>query len=383
MTLSKHKQHCRACRGKLEAAPLLQYFDMPCAAQQFPLLEDLSKDKGAELKIYQCTNCGLVQTPAPPVSYYREVIRAAAFSQEMHEFRKFQFLQFVQNYQLAEKPVLEVGCGHGEYLSLLQEANVHAHGIEYSASAVNTCRSAGLSVSRGFISRPGQIIKTGPFSAFVTLNFMEHWPNPVASLRGIHNNLVDEGIGLVEVPNLNMILDKGLYSEFISDHLSYFTIETLTYTLQSAGFAVLECKSIWHNYILSAVVKKRAMVDLRLLHRRQTEVAVALESFIRRFPTGSVAIWGAGHQALATIALSGIGDHIKYVVDSAPFKQGRFTPATHLPIVHPDTLKTDPAKAVIIMAAAYSDEIYRIIRARYGQKIEVAILRDFGLETRQ
>ena len=93
-----------------------------------------------------------------------------------------------------------------------------------------------------------------------------------------------------------------------------------------------------------------------------------------------MAIWGAGHQALAIIALTKIADKIRYVVDAAPFKQGKYTPATHLPIVAPDTLRADPVEAVIVMAASYSDEVAGILRRQFSPQIKIAILRDFGLE---
>ena len=49
---------------------------------------------------------------------------------------------------------------------------------------------------------------------------------------------------------------------------------------------------------------------------------------------GPVAVWGASHQALTLLALAR-ATNVAYVVDSAPFKQGRLTPATHLRVVAP------------------------------------------------
>jgi hypothetical protein len=80
------------------------------------------------------------------------------------------------------------------------------------------------------------------------------------------------------------------------------------------------------------------------------------------------------------LALTGIADRIRYVVDSAPFKQGRYTPATHLPIVAPEALRSDPVDAVIVMAASYSDEVVGVIRERCDRNMRVAVLRDFGLQ---
>ena len=87
------------------------------------------------------------------------------------------------------------------------------------------------------------------------------------------------------------------------------------------------------------------------------------------------------HQAFAMMSMMDDARRIRYVVDSAPFKQGKYTPATHLPIVAPATLETDPVDAIIVMAASYSDEVAEIVREEFGNKMDVVILRDDGLET--
>ena len=74
-----------------------------------------------------------------------------------------------------------------------------------------------------------------------------------------------------------------------------------------------------------------------------------------------------------------MGDKIKYVVDSAPFKQRKFTPATHIPIVSPDKLISDPVDAIIVMAGSYSDEVVKIVRKEYNIK-NVAVLTNSGLK---
>jgi hypothetical protein len=77
-----------------------------------------------------------------------------------------------------------------------------------------------------------------------------------------------------------------------------------------------------------------------------------------------------------------LGDRLAYVVDSAAFKQDRFTPATHVPVRSPAELKSDPGiRAVIVMGASYSDEIRRTLRNDYSPALSVAILRPAHLET--
>jgi SAM-dependent methyltransferase len=354
---------------------------MPGAAQHFPDAASLERDTGCDLSLHECPDCGLLQLPGEPVPYYREVIRAAAFSSDMRAFRVKQLQQWIDQYELGGKRVLEVGCGRGEYLTLLAGCGVSAVGLEDGAGAVAQCRQAGLEAFPGFPDANLPRLPGAPFDGFMTLNFMEHWPAPIETLRAIQGQLAPGAIGLVEVPNLDMVLQEGLFSEFIRDHLSYFTRQTFSAALVRAGFEVLSLDSVWHDYILSAVVRKRVPTDLSALHAQQARITRNLHDFIAQFAPRSVAVWGAGHQALAVMALAGLKPYLRYVVDSAPFKQGKFTPATHLPIVAPTHLIHDPVEAVIVMAAAYSDEVARTIRERHGANMAVAILRPHGLET--
>lgn len=371
---------CRVCGRPLFGEPLIRFNNMPAVAQFLPEQQNLERDKGVDLLVCQCSGCGLVQLNNQPVSYYREVIRAAGCSQEMMAFRRKQFAHFTEKYRLSGKKVLEIGCGRGEYLSLMKQSGVDAYGIEFSETSVTSCISDGLAVEKCYLEGVDIRLDTGPFDAFFILNYLEHLPDINTVLSGIWNNLVDGAVGLVEVPNFDMILRNRLFTEFTTDHLFYFTSATLASTFTINGFDLIECSEIWHDYIISAVVKKRTMGDLSSFNDENDKLRCNLREYINRFATGNVAVWGAGHQALAVLALADLGDKIKYVVDSAPFKQGRFTPATHIPIVAPGQLHADRVDAVIIMAASYSDEVADIIRQLYPEVANIAILRDFGLE---
>ena len=373
-------QKCRVCGQEIFAEPLLHYDNMPSAAQYLPSARELKIEKGVALEVCQCSGCGLVQLGNDPVPYFKEVIRASAFSDEMKAFRHKQFKDFIRQNSLKGKTVIEIGCGRGEYLSIMNRAGAKVSGLEESAESVAYCIGRGLKVSKGFIDKASACLPKAPYDAFYMMSFLEHLPDPSSTLKGIYNNLTADGIGLVEVPNFDLILRQKLWAEFIGDHLCYFTKETLTSTLSLNGFQILDCSEVWHDYIISAIVKKRERYDLSQFKEQRRKIKIEIEGYLRRFRNKGVAIWGAGHQALAVIALTEIAGKIKYVVDSATFKQGKFTPATHLPIVQPDLLNSDPVEAIIIMAASYSDEVAMIIRQKYAKTIKIAILRANGLE---
>ncbi len=353
---------------------------MPKAAQNFPTIEQVCDESGEDLQVCQCLACGLVQLSNKPVDYYKEVIRAAAFSEDMRSFRLEQFRDFVHAYSLQNKKVIEIGCGKGEFLSLMKDTGTDAYGIEYADDSVKHCKENGLQVSKFYIEDKSDQLPYGPFDCFFIMNFFEHLPDPNATLQSLHSNLKDDGIGIIEVPNFDMILENNLFSEFINDHLFYFTKDTLKLTLERNGFEVIQCDEVWHNYIISVVVRKRKKVNLSSFQEHQTRIQKEIQNYISKYDPGKIVIYGAGHQSLAVISLTQISDSIKCVIDDATFKQGKYTPATHLPIVSNECLKTDAIDAIIVMAASYSDEVANKIKSNFNNDIDMAILRDFGLE---
>lgn len=182
---------------------------------------------------------------------------------------------------------------------------------------------------------------------------------------------------------MDMVLEKLMFSEFISDHLMYFTEKTLRTLLELNGFEVLSCERVWHDYVLSAVVRKRQGIQLDALWQQMDKIKREIHFFVDRNSIDGkrVVVWGAGHQALAILALTKISGKIAFVVDSAEFKQNKYTPGTHLPIVSPEYLKMheDEIGAILVMAASYSDEVAGIIEKNY-RNMAVGILRDDGVE---
>ena len=127
-------------------------------------------------------------------------------------------------------------------------------------------------------------------------------------------------------------------------------------------------------------MKKRKKLDISRFKAHQEKITREIKDYISYFGSQNVAIYGAGHQALAIVSLTNIKNDVKYIIDDADFKQGKYSPATHIPIVSPKKLTTDPVSAVIVMAASYSDEVARKLLHEFKDNIDIVILRDYGLE---
>ena len=67
-----------------------------------------------------------------------------------------------------------------------------------------------------------------------------------------------------------------------------------------------------------------------------------------------------------------------FVVDSAPFKQGRYTPATHIPVVSPEHIKSEGIDALLVMAGSYSQEIVDIVRMSWPW-VRLAVVNENGV----
>ena len=350
---------CKLCGNPLSSIESLQIPNFPSVVQYFPKVASDSINLKSVLLVNRCKYCNLVQLMNNPVWYYKEVIRSNSVSEEMRKFRTTQFRSFIEEFSLTSKSILEVGCGQGENLEILAAIEPSAHGVEYGQLAVETCTSKGLSVQKCFMDTSSRI-DHAPFDAFFSFNVLEHVPDPRGWLRAIHGSLSENAFGLIEVPNFTLIEDNNLITEFMGDHLTYFTEETLRLILEVSGFQVIRIESQFSQYVLSATVSKSKSFNYEGYSQYLQETQQIFSEFKTRFMQDEIAIWGAGHQSLAYINLFGLESITKCVIDSAPFKQESFVPGTTLPIVSPEKFfKEMQLKCVLVIAAGYNVEIIR------------------------
>lgn len=378
---------------------------MPGSAQDIPGQEEVEADRGISLRLCQCPCCGLVQFDCKPVDYYRDVIRSGGYSTTMVELRTNQYRHLIDTYHLEGKKFLEVGCGRGEFLKVLTQFPVKAYGVEHRQSLVEIAREDGLDVVSGFTEQADTVLgHDGPYDVFLSFNFLEHQPYPGVMLDCIWNNLTEDGMGLITVPSLEYILRYDGYYELIRDHIAYYTFDTLRYLLERHGFLVLEEEMVNRDTISVIVQKTRrkeegsrrngelsvsedlaaavSLMDVSGLKASLTDIRRQMETLADRLEKEgkTLAVWGAGHQGFTLAATTCLGRQAKYIIDSAPFKQGKFAPASHLPIVSPQQCQENPADVILIAAPGYTDEIAASIRARFGRDVRILTLRSDRVE---
>jgi SAM-dependent methyltransferase len=353
---------CRLCETPLPKEPELHLANVPARIQTFPDPRDLAADRGTDLRAFQCRGCGHVQLASQPVIYSQGVTSTTRYSPSMLAHRRGQMRAWVQTHGLAGKRVLEVGCGDGHLLDILRAEGARAVGVDASEKALELARAHGHEVELGYVRR-GHALSAGPFDAFVSNDVIEHVPDIKDFLQGVAENLAPGAVGLVETPSLEQVLETRRFFDFMQDHLAYFTVGTLRLAFELSGFEVLAIERNREGENLTAHVRRRAPLDFAPLRAHQRELVQELGEFLRaqRAAGRRVALWGASIQTLTLAALMPL-EGVVYVVDSAPYKQGQLTQVSHLPIVAPEHLASDPVDVIVVNAPRYADEIVRQIR---------------------
>lgn len=362
-------KRCISCNGSLHE--LMKIENMPASAQDIPIKEVLDKDSSIEVSLCVCEDCNLVQLKNDAVYYYRDVIRAGGYSTTMEDLRKSEYKHFIEFASLEGKKIVEVGCGRGEFLGMLKGFPVEGYGTEHKKELVEIAKGAGLRVDEDFPESEEHVFKNGPFDAFMSFNFLEHQPHPRTYLKAIYNNLCDEGYGLITVPSFEYILEQNSFYEIIPDHIAYYNFDSLTHLLNISGFEVLESSTVNRDTI-EVIVKKRKLPDISGIIAKKTDIAKEVLDTVKGY--SKIAIWGASHQGFTLCSTTCIAKYVDCIIDSAPFKQGKFAPASHIEIISPDDARKRELEAIVIVAPGYTDEIAGIIKTTFDKNIDVYTL---------
>lgn len=366
-------KNCIVCKGELEK--LFTINNMPSSAQDIPSAKNLDKDKGIDISLCHCKACGLVQLDCEPVFYYKDVIRAGGLSTTMDKLRRSQYDEFISLCNLNNQKILELGCGGGEFLGILKDYPVKAYGVEHSEKLVQKALENGLNVDRDFPESENHIFKNAPFKAFTSFNFLEHQPKPLTYLRAIYNNLEEEAYGLITVPSFEYIVEQESFYEIIPDHIAYYSMDSLKTLLANAGFDVLKEERV-NRDTLAVIVAKKRKPDVSAIVRQKEDIKKETYKLIETYKNNNkkIAIWGASHQGFTLCATLDLKDKIEFIIDSAPFKQGLYAPASHIKIISPlDATKTD-ISAILIVAPGYTKEIAGNIKQVFNKQIDIYTL---------
>lgn len=357
---------CRLCRRSLDTAPTVEIGPFPKAAQYYPEPAEFADERGAILELVECPDCGLTQLKNEPVDYYRQVITAASLSPAVRAQRLELFAALRREFPAdAALQALEIGCAGGDNLPLLQECGFAPLGIEFAPD-----KPLGESSPEHVLNQYLLDLDTSHherYDLLVSFNYLEHQPNVRTFLQQCHTLLNADGRLLLTVPNLDLLLDSHSGHEFVTDHLVYFTANSLETALRISGFHLLDLKIINNRYDIQILARKRPPSPIQRCKTAVDDLVLKLNEKLRTFSAAGkkVAVWGAGHRTLALLSLS---EHhlINCIIDSARFKHFKYAPISHLRILPPEVLLDNEIGIdviLIMVPGIYPKEVIKKIKS--------------------
>ena len=297
----------------------------------------------------------------------------------------------LMKYRLANKDLVEVGCGKGEFLRLLcKDGRNRGVGFDPSYVGPDTAEQGTAHFVRAFYG-PEQTQNVPDFVC--CRHVIEHVQSPLEMLRGVRQAMGNRrnSFAYFETPALPWILETGTFWDFFYEHCSYFTAESLTWAFQQTGFEVLEAYSAFDAQYLCLEAKPALAhsTDGAAASRCAPGLWSKIQSFLAGLKertaaceakvdelnrAGGCAIWGAAAKGTTLVnTIDPENRHILFLIDINPAKQGKFVPGTGHRIVSPRYLKEQNRTigGILNMNPNYLEE-NRSILAQLG--IEVPIL---------
>ena len=325
-----------------------------------------------DMLLRECNHCGLVFNAIldPAAIPYDERYEnrqnfSAGFTAMLEETADL----LTQRYPLHGGAVLEVGCGKGDFLTLLCE-RAQAHGVGFDTSCEQTGVQPDGRVS--FFQRyvtPEDVDQK--FDLVVCRHVVEHVPDIGEFFRLLHGVALAGGGSAVyvETPALEWIVEHHAFWDVFYEHCNYFPTRTLRTLAEQAGFALLDHRLIFGGQYQAlelrpgAAAAERAPVTAHagpMLASFAAKFAESRREVESKLDEAGVAvgwaIWGAGAKGVS-LANALISHPPSFVIDSNPSKQGMFLPASGIPIIAPTDPKVAEAPVILVANSNYLAEI--------------------------
>jgi SAM-dependent methyltransferase len=224
-----------------------------------------------KFRVEGCADCGLMRlNPQPTDQDLANIYRSdyivfgdgadgQRYSCELKSNTADSYLDLIESYAGAPLTgrLLEVGCGHGDFLARAAARGLSVTGVEYSAHAVE--------IASNKLGRLGQVVYgdikqmlslRDRYNYVVLTDVLNRVRDPRPFLRNVHSLLQDDGVVVVIVPSLDSVsarLMKSRWVEFKPEHLWYFSTATLKQLLHKEGFGTLRARAAKRTFSLDYV----------------------------------------------------------------------------------------------------------------------------------
>jgi hypothetical protein len=345
-----------------------------------------------------CDGCGFIFNAAwdsRRTIYSDQYEETQGFSATFNVFNHAIAKDLIDSYDICGKTVLEIGCGKGEFLTLICKLGGN-RGIGYDPSFVAARQHPQQDVRfvREFFTEDTKEIAPDLLCCKMTLEHIGQPPRFLRAVRYIANR--SDSVIFFQVPDVRRILKEGAFWDVYYEHCSYFSATSLKHVFTGTGFSE---QRIWtgyngqylmivaspseHGSDVTAGDKDGVAAIVRMSGSFAATVARSRTAWLNRLrnwaATGfRTVLWGSGSKAVAFLTTLGVHDEVEFVVDINPYRVGKFLPGTGQRIVAPAFLRDYRPDNVIVMNPVYREEAAREL-AR--QRCEPRIYTILDLET--
>jgi 2-polyprenyl-3-methyl-5-hydroxy-6-metoxy-1,4-benzoquinol methylase len=221
-----------------------------CASEKFRRISDTDR-YGFYCPVGICIHCGHVQQEwvySPQTmrhfyeSFYRDIYGYLSprdfFEEQRREGQRIH--DSIQAAFAAPGAMLEVGAGAGGILSVFQDNNWDAVGLDLNSHYLEYGRSRGIELVKATLS---EVFSDRQFDLIILSHVLEHVTNPSEMLQQCVSRLSAGGKIWIEVPSIHIVRNRYYKSDLLrylqNAHVSYFSSGSLVNLLSQNGLGYL------------------------------------------------------------------------------------------------------------------------------------------------
>lgn len=335
-----------------------------------------------DINLSFCNNCGFIfnATFDTNIDYYTKGYEdQQGFSPTFIKFITGITTGLIEKYDIHNKDVIEIGCGKGDFLSLICElGNNKGIGIDPAWEPGRTKPNPKIRFIKEFYSK-----EHGKLNADIICcrHTLEHIHPTKDFLQLIRNSLGNNTNKIVffEVPQISRILDVQAFWDIFYEHCSYFSAGSLARLFRSTGFEILDLYHTYNDQYLMIEAKpvnspstKTFSIEESIEEQKlrvgnfKKKITEQLNDWRNKLSSlkaegKKTVVWGGGSKSVGFLTNFADLNLIEYVVDINPHMENNFIPGIGLKYVQPGFLKDYKPEVVIIMNGIYKEEIAKTI----------------------
>ena len=363
-----------------------------------PLCESyVTEDKLGEMEpfyplhVFICDQCLLVQLQeyVSPVDIFSEYAYFSSYSDSWIQHARRYAEMIVERLKLSSKSlVVELASNDGYLLQHLVAENIPVLGIEPALNVAEVARKKNVPTLVKFFGRQTAnevMIESGRADLVIGNNVLAQVPDINDFVAGIKILLAPHGVVTIEFPHLMKLMEENQFDTIYHEHFFYFSLMSVERIFAAHGLVLFDVEELTtHGGSLRIYGRHAENQDhpvaeryLDLLQKEKTAGLDRLETYshfgmkvketkrrileflIEAKRKGKTIVgYGAPGKGNTLLNYCGIRtDFMDYTVDRNPYKQGKYTPGTHIPICSPEAIRETRPDYLLILPWNLRDEI--------------------------